>query len=76
MTRMSEAGKGVSATSGQLCGELGGLNFPLGKHTSVTKEASRAMKDLKTKRKALDERTQRRASQIDHDPMTARLMSF
>ncbi|OCF72597.1 RNA polymerase-associated protein RTF1 [Kwoniella mangroviensis CBS 8886] len=32
------------------------------KHTSVTKEASRAMSDLKNKRKAKDERAQRRAA--------------
>ncbi|WVR09151.1 hypothetical protein IAU60_006213 [Kwoniella sp. DSM 27419] len=32
------------------------------KHTSVTKEASRAMTDLKNKRKAKDERAQRRAA--------------
>ncbi|WVF65669.1 hypothetical protein IAT40_000400 [Kwoniella sp. CBS 6097] len=32
------------------------------KHTSVTKEASRAMTDLKNKRKAKDERVQRRAA--------------
>ncbi|KAK1922482.1 rtf1 protein [Papiliotrema laurentii] len=32
------------------------------KHTSVTKEASRAIKDLKSKRKAHDERAQRRAA--------------
>ncbi|KAK8843402.1 hypothetical protein IAR55_007059 [Kwoniella newhampshirensis] len=32
------------------------------KHTSVTKEASRAMNDLKNKRKAKDERAQRRAA--------------
>ncbi len=33
-----------------------------GKHTSVTKEASRAMVDLKKLRKAKDERAQRRVS--------------
>lgn len=31
----------------------------IGKHTSVTKEASKAMKDLKNKRKAMGERAQR-----------------
>nr|XP_031862312.1 uncharacterized protein CI109_002277 [Kwoniella shandongensis]KAA5529384.1 hypothetical protein CI109_002277 [Kwoniella shandongensis] len=36
------------------------------KHTSVTKEASRAMNDLKNKRKAKDERAQRRAARREH----------
>lgn len=34
----------------------------LGKHTSVSKEATRAMKDLKNKRKAKDERDARKVS--------------
>lgn len=34
----------------------------IGKHTSVTKAASQAMKDLKSKRRAGDERIARRVS--------------
>jgi RNA polymerase-associated protein RTF1 len=41
---------------------IGGNADGLGKHTSVSKEASRAMKDLKNKRKAKDERDARRVS--------------
>jgi hypothetical protein len=37
---------------------------PAGKHTSVSKEASRAMKDLKNKRKAKDERDARRVGSL------------
>jgi RNA polymerase-associated protein RTF1 len=36
----------------------------LGKHTSMTKEASRAIKDLKNKRKAKEERATQRVSSL------------
>ena len=45
----------------------------VGKHTSVTKEASKAIKDLKNKRKLGDERAARRVSTLDESRPGGRL---
>lgn len=56
-TRMMSLGKGVSCL-----GLIVAAADNTGKHTSMTKEATRAIKDLKNKRKAKEERISQRVS--------------